>query len=230
MAEEVSADALRDGYKTYAPGTLRMYDAVVTRFSNQFVWRCPAARHLRQYQDNLSVNHLEIGPGTGWYLAHTPPPTAGAQVTLMDMNAAVLDYAGRNVTRNGYDVRTHTGNILAPIADSIGPFASAAANLVLHCVPGEGWASKGAAFGHIAGRLTDDGVFFGCTILAKGVNRNWLATRLSAAYNGKGIFHNENDDLDGLRAALESAFSEVELEVVGSVGVFSARRPRRPAQ
>ncbi|WP_337505458.1 hypothetical protein [Rhodococcus jostii] len=107
-------------------------------------------------------------------------------------------------------------------------FDSVAANFVLHCVPGT-WEQKGRAFGHIAKVLTEDGVFFGSTILDTGVHHTPLSRALNSLYNGPiKLFHNHGDDLDGLHTALATAFEEVEITVVGSVAVFAAHLPRRP--
>jgi hypothetical protein len=42
-----------------------------------------------------------------------------------------------------------------------------------------------------------------------------------------GIFHNREDDAAGLEAALRRRFAQVNVDVVGTVAVFSAREPLR---
>lgn len=76
--------------------------------------------------------------------------------------------------------------------------------------------------------IADEGVFFGSTILAKDVKQNILAKSLISLYNSVlHVFHNTDDDVSGLTAALERAFEDVEVNVVGTVAVFAARKPRR---
>jgi hypothetical protein len=42
-------------------------------------------------------------------------------------------------------------------------------------------------------------------------------------YNSKGIFSNQNDDLDGLARSLNKHFRDVSIQVVGCVALFSGR-------
>lgn len=44
-----------------------------------------------------------------------------------------------------------------------------------------------------------------------------------AVYNKKGIFANEQDDLEGLERALRSRFRDVSVQVVGCGALFSGR-------
>ena len=57
-----------------------------------------------------------------------------------------------------------------------------------------------------------------------GVSPNWLAKRLMNAYNNKGVFSNLYDSAEGLKRELEDRFSDVSVEVVGCVALFSARK------
>ena len=63
--------------------------------------------------------------------------------------------------------------------------------------------------------------------LGDGVDHNLGGKGLMTLYNRMGIFHNRQDDAQGLRAALEKCFADVDLSVIGTVAVFSARRPLR---
>jgi hypothetical protein len=42
-------------------------------------------------------------------------------------------------------------------------------------------------------------------------------------YNRKGVFSNLDDDREGLERALSADLSSVEVEVIGTVALFSAR-------
>lgn len=64
---------------------------------------------------------------------------------------------------------------------------------------------------------------FGSTLLSEGVRRNGAAKRLMAFYNTKGIFTNDHDDLEGLRAVLSDHLTAVKVEVVGCAALFSGR-------
>ena len=205
-----------------------MYDTVVLRWSNTLVWRCPSERLLAHYNSHLGARHLDIGPGTGWYLQHATYPTPNPMVVLLDLNPNTLQMTTARLADRGITAAAHTGSILAPLPTGSGVFDSVAANFVLlHCVPGT-WAEKGQAFGHIAQVLAYDGVFFGSTILDTGAHHTPLSRALNSLYNGPiTLFHNRGDDLDGLHTALAAAFEEVGITVVGAVAIFTARLPRR---
>ncbi|NKR28858.1 methyltransferase domain-containing protein [Rhodococcus hoagii] len=216
----------RAGAAVYSKAFLTVYDLYVLTLSNRFAWECSRDALLAHYNRNLSARHLDIGPGSGWYLREANWPDAPA-VALMDLNANSLDMAASRLAERGIEATRHAGSILAPFAPEIGQHDSVAANFVMHCVPGD-WSEKGSAFKHIADVLSDDGVFFGSTILARGVQQNPLAKTLTFLYNGPiRAFHNSSDDLEGLRIALSQAFTDVNVEVTGTVAVWTARTPRR---
>lgn len=218
--------AERDGAAVYSPAMLAVYDVYVLQLSNALAWRCSRRRLLAHYDAHVSSRHLDIGPGTGWYLRHTAFPSDRPDVSLFDLNPTPMRAASRRLSERGISARTHVGSVLQPFGPELGPFDSIAASFVFHCVPGS-WAEKGKAFQHIAAALAPGGVFFGSTILNVGVPRNAAARALIALYNRRlHVFHNETDDLAGLRAALEGAFGDVKIDVVGMVAIFAARAPR----
>ena len=227
MARDEVTQAEKDGAALYNRAALAVYDTLVLRWSNGLVWGCPTERLLAHYDRHLSGRHLDIGPGTGWYLQNATYPTPKPEITLMDLNPATMEVTSRRLAEREIAATAHTGSILAPIDIEQGPFDSVAANFVMHCVPGA-WQDKGVAFGHIADVTADDGVFFGSTILGRGVTHNLAGKVLSTIYNDAAhIFSNSQDDRGGLEAALEGAFEHVEVQVIGTVAVFAARGPRR---
>jgi SAM-dependent methyltransferase len=214
------SDPAYAGQATYTPGFLRAYDLVVVKLSNSWVWRCPAQDIQRFYDRHLTGNHLEVGPGTGYYLdrATFPDDTPSPRLTLLDPNPDVLDHAGRRLER--YRPAVHLANALEPIDLPAGTFDSAALSFVLHCMPGD-MTTKTAALDHLVPLVKPGGVVFGTTILNRGVDQTFLARRLTPLYNRKGIFSNADDDLDGLRTALSSRFDRYDLDVTGSVALFA---------
>jgi hypothetical protein len=46
------------------------------------------------------------------------------------------------------------------------------------------------------------------------------------AFNRRGAFDNLEDSLEALHGVLGSSFDDVEIEVIGSIAVFAASRPR----
>lgn len=218
-------DKVRRGAAVYSKPVLWIYDLLVVRLSNTYVWRCSRTQLVELYNRNLSSRHLDVGPGTGWYLANSQLPPGGA-ITLLDLNANSLASASARIA----DTAPHTvvANVLEPLPDTVGPFDSIGTNYLFHCVPGT-WDSKGVAFGHLTNRLSPDGVLFGSTILGRGIDHNLVGRMLMAFYNWRGIFHNTDDDAAGLEAALQRYFTDVNVEVTGTVAVFTAGRPRPPS-
>ncbi len=212
------------GQAVYNRFTLTAYDAFVLGFSNHWLWRCPT-KHLRAlYQQQVTPNHLDVGVGTGYFLDHVAfakPPRIG----LMDLNPTTLAFSAERLAR--YQPALYARNILAQIDFSDDKFDSIGMNFLLHCLPGD-IVAKSIAFDHLKVLLNPGGVLFGSTIVQGAreqgdLPRNWGARRLMALYNRKGIFSNTEDTVDGLKMALEQRFKHVEIQVIGSVVIFSAR-------
>jgi hypothetical protein len=111
--------------------------------------------------------------------------------------------------------------VLEPLPVQARSYDSVGMNFLLHCLPGD-WAAKGAVFTNAAAVLRQGGRVFGSTILATGVSTTAPARALMRLYNSRGIFHNADDDLAGLRAELTSHFADYRLAVRGCVGLFEA--------
>ena len=218
MTEQKSAAT---GAAAYTPLLLRLYDAAVVYASNSLLWRCSRHVLLANYQANLGKRHLDIGPGTGWYIDHANPTLES--LTLLDLNPNSLNAAASTLAR--YAPVRVTGNILEPLPSSLRDLDSVGANFLFHCVPGD-WEAKGTAFGEIAKVLAPTGVFFGASILGSGAQGSMGARGVMRLYQRLGIFQNTGDTLDGLREALSRYFANVEVQVVGCAAVFRAAQPR----
>jgi hypothetical protein len=226
MTSHVTEEELA-GARPYSPGLLAAYDLWVLGFNNYVVWRCPTTKLLAMYNQNISDAHLDVGPGSGWFLRHVRFPGRDApEVALVDLNEHSLAKSRRGLLKRHVRTTTRVASVLAPLPVDR-QYTSVAASLLMHCVPGT-WDTKGvAAFRNVADATTDDGVFFGATVLSHGVRHTRLSRAVAGWFNSKQAFHNEHDDLVGLSQSLYSAWSEVELDVIGSMAVWTARRPQR---
>ena len=212
-------DPAYTGQAIYTRRALRIYDTLVVRFSNSLVWRCPARRIAGQYRRHLTASHLDVGPGTGYYLDRVRfPGDRPPSLTLLDPNPEVLRYAARRLRR--YRPLLHAADALKPIALEPASFHSVGLSYVLHCLPGD-IDAKAVVFDHVIPLVAPGGVVFGATILNGGVRHARLARRLIGLYNHKGIFSNLHDDVDGLERALASRFEHHALDVSGSVALFT---------
>lgn len=207
------------GQAVYNRRTLSVYDAGVVGLSNTLIWRCPARRLREQYDRHVTGDHLDVGPGSGYYLDHCRFPRGTTKLALMDANADVLQYAAARLER--YEPQVHVADVLKPIHVPRNGFRSIGLNYLLHCLPSVR-GTKAVVFDHLIPLAAPEGVIFGSTILGRGPSHDLAARALMRVYNSKGIFSNQDDDLEGLERALAARFDRFELDVVGSVALFAA--------
>ncbi|WP_122663848.1 class I SAM-dependent methyltransferase [Pseudomonas viridiflava] len=211
------------GAAVYSPLTLKLYDAWVLGISNRFAWHCPTRQVLQPFFDrHVGARHLDVGVGTGYYLAnaHLPDTT---HVTLLDLNPSSLQAAKDRFGRADTDTLQH--DVFKPLdASQHGRYDSISLFYLLHCLPGN-MDHKAQVFSSLKPCLKENGVLFGATILGDAAEHNGFGRKLMDIYNKKGIFGNRSDTVADLRAALEQHFAQVSIEVVGKVALFSGRSP-----
>lgn len=216
----VTQEQVEAGQAVYNKGVLAVYDVFVLGFSNRLLWKCPSQRIEQLYNRYVTTNHLDVGVGTGYFLDRCRFPSEAPRIALMDLNLNALEFASKRLAR--YKPETYRRNVLEPIVFDQKKFDSVGINYLLHCLPGT-IESKSAAFDHLKALMNPDAILFGSTLLQGGVVRSWFAKRVMNAYNKKGIFSNQNDDLNGLRRTLSQRFRELSVEVVGCAALFSGR-------
>jgi SAM-dependent methyltransferase len=213
-------DPAQAGQAIYTPFFLaHVYDPLVVRFANRFTWRCPNRAMLDLYDANVSADHLDAGPGTGWYLRHCRFPTAQPHITLVDLNPDVLDVTARRLSR--YRPDRFTVNLLEPIDLDGRQFGSIALTHVLHCLPGS-MPEKARVFDNLVPLVRPGGTLFGSTILARGVPQSRLARSQIARMNQQQVFDNAEDSLQDLDRALAARFRTYTLRATGSIALFTA--------
>jgi SAM-dependent methyltransferase len=217
-------DPAYKGQADYSPALLRLYDPIVIRWVATIVWRVPKGPLVAEYRDSIREPHLDIGPGTGYFIDHSALPD-GSRVTIVDPNRNVLEHAARRLHR--LDVTAVEADVLKPLPLD-GPFESAALSLVIHCLPGP-LSRKAKAIENVAAVLSPSGTLFGATVLGRSAPHSWLGQRVLTAFNRRGAFDNLDDTEEGLRSILEASFEHVEIQPLGSIAVFNARTPRSSA-
>ncbi|MFJ4145288.1 class I SAM-dependent methyltransferase [Pseudomonas sp. NPDC089734] len=211
------------GAAVYSPLTLKLYDWWVLGVSNRFAWQCSTTDVLQPFFNrHVGKRHLDVGVGTGYYLANAHLPT-DTEVTLLDLNSSSLEAARQRFGRPGTQVIQH--DVFKPFGpEQATGFDSISLFYLLHCLPGT-MSDKAQAFANLKTRLNADGVLFGATILGDEAGHNGFGSKLMAVYNKKGIFGNRSDSVAGLRDALSLHFKDVTVEVSGKVALFTARSP-----
>ena len=211
------ATAVAKAHAIYTPFMLSIYDLLVHGLSNRLAWRCPTLRLTELYRSNLSVNHLEAGVGTGYFLGRADERLG--RLVLLDINRHCLERAGRRLAR--FKPALYEVNLLAPIKLNLAPFASVGLTYVLHCLPGD-MSEKLTAVDHLRPLMEKGAVLFGATILGRGIAPNRAARSLLDLYNAKGVFNNREDDMASLSDGLRQRFDRVEIEREGCVALFRA--------
>ena len=212
------------GYRDYNRGFLRIYDAWVLGFMAPRVWKVGDGPGLDLYERHTGRRHLDVGPGTGYFLERASLPD-DLELTLVDPNPDVLTHCAERLS--DLEPALVEGNLLGSLGVD-GPFDSAALMHVLHCLP-DPMASKATAVANVASVLTDDGVLFGGTVLGPDApGHNAFGRWFVRMANRVGGFSNLEDDTEGLRSILEASFEEVAIDDSAPIAYFSARRPRRP--
>ena len=213
-------DPAYKGQAGYNPVMLAIYDPWVLGFMTRAVWHTRIAVGVDLYRKHLGRRHLDVGPGTGYFLEKADPP-AGTEITLLDPNPHVLRHASRRLA--ALHPSTVEADVMKPLPVR-GPFDSAALSFVLHCLRSP-MSNKAIAIRNVADVLTPEGVFFGGTVLGIDEPHSRSARFFLRAANKQGGFDNLGDTVEGLRGSLGESFQEVDVEVMGSAALFAASRP-----
>ena len=100
------------GQRDYTRTLLMVYDRVVLGIVAMAVWRCPTSRLVAGYRRHIHDRHLDVGPGTGYFLARSGLPP-GSRVTILDPNPNVLEHAARRLQQ--LDLTVVEADVLKPL-------------------------------------------------------------------------------------------------------------------
>jgi SAM-dependent methyltransferase len=215
------SDPAYKGQSGYNAALLAIYDVWVLKFMTRAVWKCPVPPVVTRYRQHLGTRHLDVGPGTGYFIEQAAPPPE-TLITLLDPNRHVLTYASKRLA--AWRPVVVEADVMKPLPVE-GGFDSAALSFVLHCLR-EPMSNKAIAIRNIADVLTPEGVLFGGTVLGLSESHTRSARAFLKAANAEGGFDNRDDTVEGLRGILDASFEQVEIERSGSAALFSATGPR----
>ena len=215
------SDPSYKGQAGYNAAMLAIYDVWVLKFMTKAVWKVTVKQGVERYRQHMGHRHLDVGPGTGYFVEKSDPPR-DTEITLLDPNRTVLRHVAKRLEERRPIIVE--ADVMKPLPVD-GPFDSAALSFVLHCLRGpEG--NKAVAVRNIADVLSPEGVLFGGTVLGLQSNHTKPARAFLRAANKQGGFDNMDDTPEGLRRILEMSFSAVDVDVVGSAALFVAAGPR----
>jgi ubiquinone/menaquinone biosynthesis C-methylase UbiE len=151
------------GASFYSPTILKLYDFGVLGLSNRFAWQCPTKTVLLPfYKKHLGLKHLDVGVGTGFYIARANL-TRSHQVSLLDLNENSLRAAAAQVKQA--KVRTFMRDVMQPSSEPADTgYDSVSLFYLLHCLPGT-MDDKETAIANLKRYMSKDGVLYGATIL-----------------------------------------------------------------
>ena len=215
------SDPSYKGQSGYNPAMLAIYDVWVLKFMARAVWKCSIPPVVARYRRHLGRRHLDVGPGTGYFIEHAAPPT-GTEITLLDPNRHVLKHASERLA--AWSPVAVEADVMKPLPLET-RYDSAALSFVLHCLRGP-MSNKATAIRNIADVLAPDAVLFGGTVLGSQESHTRPARAFLWAFNKQGGFDNRDDTIEGLHEILDASFRHVEIERGGSAALFSATGPR----
>ncbi|KAL8974150.1 MAG: hypothetical protein Q9197_001615 [Variospora fuerteventurae] len=225
-----SSEASARGAAIYSQSwLLTIYDWWVLGIVSTYAWACSVPNYtLPWFRRNVRQGqHLDIGVGTGYYLAQTD--LTGVQVTLADLNQDALDATKDRLVAEGKvkaeDTRCLLHDITRPLPPSCPKFNSMSLYYLLHCMPGP-VPAKTAIFSHLKHNLTPDGVISGASILGQDVRHNLFGRLIMAFGNWNGMFDNRADNAVDFDSALREHFHEVETQVRGVIFLWRASKPK----
>ncbi|KAL8908876.1 MAG: hypothetical protein Q9171_005273 [Xanthocarpia ochracea] len=208
---------------------LVIYDWWVLGIVSTYAWACSVPDYtLPWFRNNVRKGqHLDIGVGTGYYLAKSD--LTGVQVTLADLNQDALDATKNRLVAEGKvraeDTKCILHDITRPLPASCPKFNSMSLYYLLHCMPGP-VPAKTAIFSHLKHSLTPDGVISGASILGKDVQHNLFGRIIMYFGNRGGMFDNQADNSADFDEALREHFDDVETQVRGAIFLWRASKPK----
>jgi len=211
--------------KAYSPVGLRLYDTFVMGVLARRVWRCAAERLVEHYRALATVDHADIGVGTGYCLDRCGLRFARARLTLIDLQQNCLDHAARRLAR--FEPRCFRRDVLRRLDGIAGPaFDSVALGGVLHCLAGD-LAAKVAVLDNIAPLVAGGTRIFGYTLVSDDVLLRAPTRLVHRLLNRARVIDNARDRVADLHAALTARYADCRVDLVGCMALFSAVVPVR---
>jgi len=199
----------------FVSSSIKFYDFLVNDLNCNYAWRCHKSNIFKNYQKNLRSNHLEIGPGSGYFLNPKFHKKEISNLFLMDVNQPILEASQQNLEKHYSNIQLLNHNIFNKELDSL-KINSIGINYVLHCVPGP--LDQKLEKLHL--NLPKNTNIFGATVISDFERQTELSKLELKVLNHKGIFNNKmdfsNDFIDFVaKNKLENSY-----QIVGNVLIF----------
>ena len=193
---------------------MKLYDLLVNKINCRFIWRCHENNIHQNYNKCISKNHLEIGPGTGYFIEKYK----FNKLLINDINKNILQYSSlylkthnpKLIQCNLFNQKLNVKNI-----NSIG------INYVLHCVPGKLEDKLFKLINNL--EYKNKLCLFGATVINDPEYNNIFSKYMIFWLNYMNIFNNKNDYSYNLVKKCEANNLNIEWKIIGCVMIFKIR-------
>ncbi|MCD0447742.1 class I SAM-dependent methyltransferase [Actinocorallia sp. API 0066] len=209
--------ALSGDAEMYTRPVLAIYDPIALGIVCPVAWRCSRRVMLNHYDRNVRDRHLDLGPGSGYFLDRCAFPTPRPSIVVADLNELVLSTVAKRIAR--YSPETLVRDVLHPLDLGDRRFTSLAVQNVLHCLPGS-MADKAVVFDHLLPYAEPGARIFGTTVIGDQRDQPPLTRWMMRSYNKAGSFQNLHDRVETLDAELGKRFSAYRVWMKGSMAFF----------
>ena len=192
---------------------LFFYDYLVNDLNCSFVWKCSQRNILHNYR-NISDNHIEIGPGTGYFLKNKTFDT----LQLLDINNDILTNASLNLKGNCSQIKSFQHDIFTSSLPQLSKCNSIGLTYVLHCLPGKIENNLDNLIRHIPYKNYN---LYGASVIRDPVEKNSLAEMELFWLNKIGVFNNSNDTYSSLEKYFKKNNFQYDLKLEGYVAIFN---------
>jgi len=200
---------------------IQYYDNLVNRTNCLRVWKCSEQYIFNHYRQNISGKHLEIGPGSGYFLKRDNLRINCSidKLTLIDINDNILNYSKENL-KDDYcnEVSTLRHNIFSDKIPENIKFNSVGINYVLHCVPGKLEKKVDSLINNLGDTNYN---LFGATVICDPLHMNPIAEYELILLNSFGIFNNKNDTYEEFVEYLNNRNIKYNINKRGYVALFN---------
>ena len=176
-------------------------------------------QQVHELMGKFVSNHLEIGPGSGYFLYPQNHCKNIKNLKLMDINKPILNSSLQNLTKYYNNIEIYHHNIFEqeiklPNVESVG------INYVLHCVPGK----LEDKFNNLLNNLPNSINIFGSTVINDNDKQTLISKTELLFLNQYQIFNNKLDYSNNLINFLKYNNLDHQTKIIGNVLLFEIKK------
>lgn len=193
------------------------YDLLVNNLNCKYVWKCDQKYIQNIYDKNITRNHIEIGPGTGYFLKKYKFDN----LTLIDVNQDILEESSRNLENNCKNINIINHNIFEKNNKlEIKNYNSIGINYVLHCVPND----LSYSISNMINNIPNNNLtLFGSTVIPSEKDKFSLAQLEIYFLNKFGIFNNKSHSVNDISLYIKNNFQNYNMNKIGNSFLFEIK-------